>query len=192
MSLTHKGASTLKTKNLILRPFKIEDAQHMFNNWASDEKVTKFLSWQPHTKVENTKSLLTDWVKKYENNNYYHWAIEIDNMPVGSIAAVALDEKNHNCEIGFCISYNYWGKGFVAEALSELMRYFFCEVGMNRISAEHYAENINSGKVMQKCGMTYEGRKKEKDLKHDGIYSDSIIYGITFKEWSERYGDKRK
>lgn len=61
------------------------------------------------------------------------------------------------------------------------MNFLFQEVGIHRITAKHDAENPSSGKVMQKCNMVYEGRLRDYYLRHDGTYSDSLVYGILKK-----------
>ena len=60
------GTITLETHRLMLRQFRIEDAEDMFANWASDPEVTKFLTWPPHESVEATRTLLSEWSKDYE------------------------------------------------------------------------------------------------------------------------------
>lgn len=71
--LSHKGTQPLETPRLILRKACREDAEPMFRNWASDPEVTKYLTWQPHEKIEVTQTLLEGWVAEYERNDYYHW-----------------------------------------------------------------------------------------------------------------------
>lgn len=53
--MKHKGTINIYTERLILRKHKIEDANAMFNNWAKEKEVTKFLRWQPYESVEDTK-----------------------------------------------------------------------------------------------------------------------------------------
>lgn len=53
--MEHLGTINLETNRLILRKFKIEDAEDMYNNWASDNEVTKYLSWKTHLNIEETK-----------------------------------------------------------------------------------------------------------------------------------------
>ncbi len=183
--MVHKGTKTITTSRLILRKFTVDDAQMMFNNWANDERVTKFLSWTPHKNIEGTKQCLQIWTNSYSNNNFYHWAIENDGQVIGSIGAVSVDEKNHLCEIGYCIGYDYWGKGITTEAMLAIIGFLFIEVGFHRIFAKHDVENPNSGKVMKKCGMIYEGRMRGHYLRHDGTYSDSIIYGIIIDDYQK-------
>ncbi|HOA80539.1 MAG TPA: GNAT family protein [Defluviitaleaceae bacterium] len=63
------------------------------------------------------------------------------------------------------------------------MNYLFNEVGIHRISAKHDIENPASGKVMQKCNMTYEGRLREHYLRHDGTYSDALTGNVHLKAY---------
>lgn len=64
------------------------------------------------------------------------------------------------------------------------MNFLFNGVGMHRITAKHDIENPVSGKAMQKCGMKYEGKLREHYLRHDGTYSDSLVYGILKNEFT--------
>jgi len=57
--MIHKGTETLHTERLMLRRFKHSDAEIMFQNYANDSEVTRFLNWEPHGNIEVTKSLLT-------------------------------------------------------------------------------------------------------------------------------------
>ena len=174
--LKHKGTQELFTERLRLRRYNISDAGNMFKNYASDARVTKFLSWKPYKSVKDVENYLTGVISKYVSPDVYHWAIEINGEIIGSISVMSVDEKNHNCEIGYCIGHDYWSKGITSEALSAVMTFLFKEVGMHRIFAKHDVENPASGKVMQKCNMMYEGRLREHYLRHDGTYSDALVY----------------
>ncbi len=190
--LTHKGTVTLTTERLVLRKLEVSDAQAMFDTYANDARVTKFLSWKPHGDVQSTKALLELWEQEYRCPSYYHWGITIGGQLIGSISTISISEKNENCEVGYCIAYDYWGKGIVAEALREVMRFLFAEVGMHRVMAKHDTKNPGSGRVMQKCGMTYEGTMKEHYKRHDGTFGDSKIYAILRGEFlSPRHAPAR-
>lgn len=178
--LQHKGTKIIQTGRLLLRKFQLDDAYDMFKNWANDSEVTKFLSWKPHDNVEATKSIVAQWVKEYENNNVYNWAIELKEIGevIGGISIVKLDEIYYSCEIGYCISRAYWNKGITSEALKAVINYLFSEVGFNRIVAKHDTNNIASGKVMIKSGMNYEGTLKKAKLRDNGEFYDLAIYTI--------------
>lgn len=182
------GTKTIETERLILRQFKIEDAEAMYKNWASDVEVTKFLTWPPHSNVDITKMILQDWISNYKNDDFYNWAITVKengDEPIGSIASVDNDERVNKVHIGYCISRKWWHKGITSEALEALIKYFFEEVGVNRVESRHDPNNPNSGKVMMKCGMTYEGTIRQADINNQGI-CDYSMYGILAKEYLEK------
>lgn len=182
--LTHKGTQTLHTERLTLRRFKIEDAQAMFDNWASDERVTRYLTWTPHESPEFTKQLLEDWCAAYENPSTYHWAIEFEEEAIGGISVVRLSERSEYAELGYCIGYDYWNKGIMSEAAKAVIHYLFAEVGLHRIGISHAVQNPASGRVAQKCGMTYEGTKRESFQSSAGEFLDIAEYAILKSEWN--------
>ncbi len=188
--LTHKGTKRIETQRLILRRAVIEDAQAMFDNWASDDEVTKYLTWPTHSCVEVTSTVVADWVEGYEQDNYYQWIIELKELgqPIGSISAVRLDERTHSAVIGYCIGARWWHRGMMSEALKAVIDFLFTEVGMNRIEAWHAPQNPHSGGVMKKCGMKYEGTLRASDRNNQGI-CDAVHYAILRSEWPKHFMD---
>lgn len=80
------------------------------------------------------------------------------------------NDENKEAEVGYCIMKKHWGKGIMVEALAKTIEYSFDVVGFNRLYAKHDVENINSGKVMIKCGMRYiDTRNAPLALKPDKI-----------------------
>jgi len=177
--LTHKGTNDIRTKRLLLRRYRLTDSEQMFKNYANDERVTKYLPWKIYERAEDTIPFLQMCINSYENLSTYHWAIEYKGEMIGGISAMSVDDARKNCEVGYCIGYDYWNKGITTEALAAVIEYLFEEVGMHRIMAKHDVENPASGEVMKKCKMTYEGRFKEYYLRHDGTYSDALVYGLV-------------
>lgn len=177
--LRHKGTKEICTSRLLLRKYRLSDAKDMFDNYASDERVTKYLSWKAYEKVEDVSLFLESAIRDYEKMSTYHWAIEYEGKMIGSISVMSVDDLRDNCEVGYCIGYDFWNKGIASEALAGVISFLFDEVGMHRIMAKHDIENLASGEVIKKCGMTYEGRFKEYYLRHDGTYSDGLVYGIV-------------
>ena len=167
--LTHQGTQTLTTERLVLRRFREGDAQVMFDNWASDFNVTKYLSWPTHTDVSVSQSVLTDWISGYERESTYQWAITLQDVPIGSIGAVSCDERTGCMEIGYCIGAAWWHQGITSEALRAVMDFLFEKVGARRIQACHDANNPHSGGVMKKCGMEYEGTLRQYGWNNQGI-----------------------
>jgi len=184
--MKHLGTKKLETKRLILRPFKIADAEAMFNNWTSDDEVTEYLSWPTHASVEVTKSILKDWINQYESANFYQWAItlkEFGDEPIGSISIVGQRDSIKMVHVGYCIGKKWWRMGIMSEALAALIKFFFEEVGVNRIESEYDPSNPNSGKVMEKCGMKYEGTLRQVIPTPRYGLSDSCRYAILASDY---------
>lgn len=173
------GTKELETNRLILRKFVIDDAQDMYNNWASDVEVTKFLTWPPHSSVEETKILLENWISEYTNKKYFNWAIEYKDLGkvIGSISVVKLNEITDSADIGYCMSRAFWGQGIMPEALGAVINYLFDEVHLNRIAASHDVENPKSGRVMDKAGMRLEGVLRQSGKNNQGI-CDEVWHAI--------------
>ena len=165
------GTKRIETERLILRRFVIEDAEDMYNNWASDTEVTKFLTWPTHPSVDITSMLLQDWISKYEDGGYFNWVIELKETgrAIGNISVVRLKEEIEAAEIGYCMSRTYWGQGIMPEALRAVMDFLFDEVGLNRVAACHDANNPKSGRVMDKAGMKQEGVLRRAGRNNLGI-----------------------
>ena len=73
--MRHAGTQEIETERLVLRRLTPEDAGMMYQNWANDPQVTKFLRWEPHKNADETRELLTAWALLYPNGDYYEWGI---------------------------------------------------------------------------------------------------------------------
>lgn len=185
--LKHTGTKIIETQRLILRQFKEKDTSDMFNNWASDDEVTRYLSWQTHSDIEVSKEILKKMIDEYNSEENYNWAIEIkeNGSVVGSIALMNSDNNIENCEIGYCISKDFWNKGIMTEAFSALISFAFKEVGFERITGRHHVDNIASGRVMEKCGLKYEGTLRKIHKINTGSLVDCKYYSILKEEYAD-------
>lgn len=178
------GTQTITTRRLILRRFTMNDVDAIFEGWASDPAVTRYLSWLPHADKQVTRTTLDRWVRQYPDDAYYHWGIELQGRLVGAISVVDMSLQNQNAEIGYCLSRAYWGQGIMSEALHCVMSFLFEEVGLHRICMKHDTENIGSGRVMIKNGLTHEGTLRKHSLRKDGTFGDLHVYGMLRAEWN--------
>lgn len=158
----------------------------MFRNWAQSERVTRYLTWQPYKQIEEAFDYIQTVINNYANEDYYHWVItEKDSGDViGSIGAVEHRDDIAEMEIGYCLSERFWGKGYMTEAFSAVIRYLFEEVGLNRILAAHDVRNPASGRVMEKCGLLYEGTLRQAGRNNQGV-CDLVIRGILREEYQK-------
>ena len=173
------GTQRIETHRLILRRYRIEDAEDMFNNWASDPEVTKFLTWPPHQSVDVTRWLVNDWISHYDDGGFFQWAIELKETGsvIGSIGVVRLEEAIGEAEIGYCMGRAFWGQGIMPEALRAVTDYLFDTAGLDRICAGHDVRNPNSGRVMEKAGLKKEGVRRGGGKNNQGI-CDTACYAL--------------
>lgn len=188
--MEHKGTITLETERLILRRFTAEDTEAAFRNWTSSDTVTKYLRWQTHKDISVTREYINFNLDNFNKPDYYNWVIELRALdepgePIGTIGAVDIKEEIGSVEIGYCIGEKWWQRGYTSEALAAVMKFFFEVVGANRVWSEHDVCNPNSGKVMQKCGLKYEGTLRQADRNNTGL-CDTAIYGLVKEEYNAR------
>ena len=183
--MKHLGTKTIHTPRLKLRKFVADDARAMFDNWASDPEVTKYLTWPPHDNLQISQDILGSWINEYARPDYYQWAIEFEGQVIGSISVVSGNDRTELVHIGYCIGRKWWHRGIMTETLSAVIRFFFEEVGVNRIETRHDPNNPNSGAVMQKCGMKYEGTLRQSDWNNQGV-CDASWYSILRGEYFDR------
>jgi len=183
--MKHLGTVQLETERLILRRFNISDTQAIFDNWAKDDEVTKYLMWPAHTSIEITKSLQERRMEHYINDKFYQWAIilkENGDEPIGIISIVDMKEDIDMMQIGYTIGRKWWNQGITSEAFKEVIRFLIEEVGVKRIESRHDPRNPNSGKVMLKCGLLYEGTLRKADRNNQGI-CDTCMYGLLAEDY---------
>ena len=186
--MNHAGTKIIETERLTLRRFVMEDAEAVYKNWASEDEVTKFLTWPTHANVEVTKKVLENWISNYANPDFYNWGIEIRETGelIGNISVVSIKENVKEAMIGYCMGTKWWGQGIMPEAGKAVVRYLFEETGFHRIAANHDKNNPKSGRVMQKIGMTYEGTLRSAGFCNQGIIDD-VWYSILKEEFDKQY-----
>ena len=165
-----KGTAAIETERLILRRFELSDAEDMFRNWASSEKVTRFLTWQPYEDAQGARDYIQTVIGGYDKGEY-NWMIDMrgGQRCIGSISVVEYREDTASAEIGYCLGEAYWGQGIMTEAAKAVMQYLFYEEGFNRVQAVHDVNNPASGRVMEKCGLKYEGTLRQEGKNNQGI-----------------------
>jgi ribosomal-protein-alanine N-acetyltransferase len=182
--MTHKGTETIETERLILRRFTLDDTDAMHRNWASDPDVTKHLTWLPHENIEVTRQQMVSLLPKYEEPQFYEWAIVPKDMrePIGGINVVRMNADTGSMTVAYRIGKDWWRRGYASEAFRAIIAFLFEEVGAKRIEASHASENLNSGKVMLKCGLRYEGTLRRAGKTTQGV-CDELSYSILADEY---------
>lgn len=182
--LTHCGSKEIETSRLLLRPFRYDDADDMLKYWISDPKIQSMYSEPVYSTKGEVTELLDKYILSYKKDDYYRWAIieKEKNECIGQLAIFLVDNKNHFCEIEYCIGSQFQRKGFCSEAVQAIIEYAFSNINIHKIQVCHKENNMGSKGVIQKCGFTYEGTLRDY-FYMDGKYVSRLYYSMLRSEW---------
>ena len=175
---------TMITRRLLLRPFQ---AGHLsdFYEWTSRPEVGPQAGWPPVASLEDAKSILGDFIKKGEA-----WAMVEKNSGklIGSVDLHRDKRRNHNKarEIGYSLHPDYWGQGYMTEAVKAVVCYAFDKTDCLILSADHYPFNQRSQRVIEKSGFQYEGTIRMSFETDTGEIYDYVCYSMTKTEYQKR------
>lgn len=175
---------TLTTEHLTLRRMKPADAADMFE-YACRSDVTEYLLWEPHKSLDQTRDYLHFLQTRYRTGDFYDWAIvdNHDKKMIGTCGFARLDFDNNLAEIGYVLNPVYWGRGLASEAVCRALEFAFMELNVHRVEARYIVGNDRSRRVMEKCGMSFEGiarssmyiKGQYRDIGTCAIVSDEYI-----------------
>ncbi len=181
--MQHTGTLPIRTRRLQLRRFMPGDAGNIFK-WSGSAKNSRYVMERPHQTLEQAEQLLDEFLLQYQNDDFYLWAIAFQGEVIGYITGNEISEETKSVSLGYCIREKYWGRGLVTEAAAAVVDYLF-SVGFDQIRASHHPDNPASGRVMQKIGMTFEGRIHNGSMLA-GKVCDCMQYALTRSDWEKR------
>lgn len=174
--MNHLGTVPLETRRLTLRRLTFDDCRTMFDHWAGDPQVTRYLRWNTHRDWTVTAEYLYEVEKCYADPTFYNWGICLqDGTLIGTIGVVRAERAaaegwqtlpdalcgTEIWEPGYALGRPWWGQGYATEALKAVLEFWFTRVGGPWLSICHAVENPASGRVIQKNGFLYD---------HDAVY----------------------
>jgi len=172
----------LHTKRLVLRPFEQSDLDDFFE-YASVDGVGQMAGWKPHENKAESQKILDNFIGEKKT-----FAIVLDGKVIGSLG---IEKYNENLypeladkkarEIGYVLSKAYWGQGLMPEAVKEVIRYCFEDLGLDLLLCGHFVKNKQSARVQEKCGFHfYNTCIFETRI---GTKEDCIDNILTKEEW---------
>ena len=167
----------LKTSRLILRPIVLEDFSAVYN-YSKDEEWGQYMD--PHT-LQHVQNLVCNWVTSSWDTSP-RFSITLNSKVIGG-TGLYIDVENNIAEIGYSLAKDYWGKGYVTEATTEVIRWGFEELKLYKIFAKANAENFRSLNVMKKLGMNQEALLKGHNLIR-GKRKDEVLFAILKDDWN--------
>lgn len=175
-----KPPEVISTERLILRKPRMDDAPAVFEGWAKHPEVTRFLTWRPHTSVEQTQALMKRSIDAWDGEVNFRYLLEIkENSALAGM--IELRMEPFKMSFGYTGAFAQWGQGYMTEAVRASIDWAFRQPTIHRVYATTDVENIPSRRVMEKAGMKCEGILR-KDSMHPNISSeprDSYIFAIV-------------
>jgi O-acetyl-ADP-ribose deacetylase (regulator of RNase III)/predicted acetyltransferase len=146
----------LETPRLRLRPPTTDDARFIFEDYAQDAEVTRYLTWAPHRDIEETRSFLAGCERSWFEGSAFPWVIERkeDERLLGMID---LRLSGPRADVGYVLARAHWGRGYMVEAVRTLVQWSMAQAGIHRLGALCDVENTASRRVLEKAGLTLEG-----------------------------------
>ncbi|MGE7916079.1 GNAT family N-acetyltransferase [Lysinibacillus xylanilyticus] len=172
----------LKGRRVILREMEEKDWIDV-HTYASQPIVCQYQPWGPNSEKESqdfVKQVILDTTKNPRSR--FVFAIIEKKMLIGAGEINIRDFTNREGEIGYIVNPEYWGMGYATEVSKLLIEFGFETLNLHRIFATCDPRNVGSSKVLEKIGMTKEGRIREDLLLKDG-WRDSLLYSILEQEW---------
>lgn len=168
------------TERLRLRFPTVGDADAIFEAYAADPEVTRYMTWVPHESPETVTAFLEEMVRRREAGIEYAWVVTKpeNDRPFGMIGARV---DGHKTDIGYVLAKACWNHGYMTEVISVVAGWMLSQDGIYRVWAVCDTENIGSARVLEKSGFEREGLLRRWILHpncSDGP-RDCYVYGRT-------------
>lgn len=151
-----KPPLTLETSRLLLRKPIAEDAELIFQQYAQDPEVTKYMNWQPHQSIEETREWVSRCISVWAEASAFPYVL-ICQEDAQLIGMVEIRINQFKADIGYVLAKSRWGKGYMSEAVRALSDWALGKDEIYRVWAFCDIENSASARVMEKVGMHREG-----------------------------------
>ena len=178
--------SELRTPRLVLRRLCDEDLCAV-NEYASRPEVSAYLGWAPHLNLQETKGYLEFLQKRYRKGLHSEWGIALADSDkiIGTIGFTNVDITNECCELGYVLSSDHWGKGYMDEAMDAVLCATFEDLEANRVVLTILEDNLPSIRFATRNGFRMEGREL-KALSVKGEYRTVCRMAMLRSEYMEK------
>ena len=170
----------LETERLILRRYDESDID-AFYEIIHDDRLQKYIPF-PNLTFEQELEYIRNCMKEVETDKCEKWSIVLKetNETIGNISVNTVEKKHNYCVVGYVVRYDYWGKGYAAEALNEVSNYLL-DSGYYLVECTCNELNKQSSRVMEKAGFIKDGYVANRRLNKDGTYSGVEHYSKVKK-----------
>ncbi|MDO4318341.1 MAG: GNAT family N-acetyltransferase [Lachnospiraceae bacterium] len=155
----------LETERLLLRRWEESDAESLYE-YAKDPAVGPPAGWPPHQSVEESRDVIRN---VFSGAEAYAVCLKSDNRAIGAIELMLnghtdMTDRDDECELGYWLGKAFWGQGLIPEAVREMLRHAFEDLGMKKVWCGYYDGNEKSKRVQEKCGFRYQWTTENVDV----------------------------
>lgn len=182
---------TLRTERLILRKLSLDDAADMFA-YAREPVMTRYTTWAAHRSIDDSRGFLAEVVNKYANGQPADFGIVLQSSGrlIGTCGIVVFNETHERGDLGYALSHEHWGRGYMTEAARAVIDAAFRSLPLMRVQSCCHVQNVGSYRVMEKLGMRFEGTFR-RYFKIGGHYHDVRFYSLLRDEWDTQQAASR-
>lgn len=172
----------IRTARLVLRDFVADDLQAVLA-YQSDPRYLRFYPWESRT-VSEVRAFIARFIgwQNEQPRTRFQLAITLDGKLIGNCGVRITRREMREAEIGYELNPNFWRKGYATEAASAMRDFGFRELNLHRVSSWCIADNTASAHVLEKLGLHFEGRLREREF-FKGRWWDELLYAQLEREW---------
>ena len=174
----------METERLILRRWEDSDAEILFE-FAKDPDVGPIAGWPAHQNIEESRDVIRNVLNGKEA---YAICLKTDGKAIGTVELklnghTDMTEQDDECEVGYWLGKPFWGRGIMPEAVREMLRHAFEDIGMTKVWVGYYEGNSKSKRVQEKCGFRYQWKSEDVDVPLMHEKRTGYVSSITKDQW---------
>jgi ribosomal-protein-alanine N-acetyltransferase len=180
----------IELPRLTLRPVLATDLADLLEV-NRDPQVTRFLPYPAWQSLEDGGA----WLSRMEalgasgTGRQLVLVAKPDSRVIGTLLLFRFNEASSRLELGYALARNYWGQGFMTEAVDAACSHAFGELNIRRIEAEVNPANAASCRLLLNAGFALEGNLRQRWVVK-GVTYDTCIYGCLAEDWRRKRGDR--
>ena len=174
----------LETERLILRRWKDSDAENLYQ-YAKDPEVGPIAGWPPHQSIDESREVIRN---VFNGKEAYAICLKTDGKAIGAIELklnghTDLTDRDDECELGYWLGKPFWGQGIMPEAVKEILRHAFEDIGMTTVWVGYYEGNSKSKRVQEKSGFRYQRKSEGVDVPLMHEKRTGHVSSMTKDQW---------
>jgi RimJ/RimL family protein N-acetyltransferase len=171
---------TVETSRLRLRRPRAEDAKAIFEAYAQDPAVTRYLVWRPHPSLQVTREFIDQCLERWNAASAFPYVLTSRSHDQ-AIGMLEVRPARFKAAVGYVLARACWGQGFMPEAVKEIVRLILADPSMYRVESFCDVENAASARTLEKAGMRREGIMR-RYIVHTALSDeprDCYLYAVT-------------